>query len=324
MIGAVHGTRASQPKVRWFSGCPVFKLKPIAAVVRYKERALKYIEMLKEHIAADVATGRSTAVEPLFSWFGFDVMGDFVFGTSFNMLQNREWHSVILTLREAFDLLGPLTPVPWLVQLGFNMAGFLPLIKNWFAMIAWCRRQIESRAQFIEENNNSEPDLSYWLIGDARRNGFTETDWNWLTGDALLAIVAGRRVGFDTITSTLICLFYRLASDPATTEKLQAEVAAIDCSDDKILQKLPYLNGVVNEALRLHPALPTGGYRKTPSEGAIICGRFVPGDTNIIAPRYTIFRRGLLPAATALPHAYTSDRRGLLRKSRLIYSREMV
>lgn len=190
--------------------------------------------------------------------------------------------------------------------------------------------------QLIKENKNSEPDVSYWLIEDARRNGFTETDWNWLSGDAVLAVVAGRRVGLqafsfdktyfnsDTITSTLICLFYRLASDPARTEKLHAEVAAIDCSDDKNLQKLPYLTGVLNEALRLHPALLTGGYRKTPKEGAVICGRFVPGETTIVAPRYTIFRRGLRPTATAFPHAYTSDRRGLLRESRLIYSREMV
>ncbi len=145
--GVVRGTRASQPKVRLFSGCRVLKLKVIAAVVRYKERALKYVRMLEEHIATDVAAGRSTAVKTLFSWFGFDVMGDFVFGSSFKMLQNQEWHSVILRLREALKLLGPLTPVPWLVHFGFNVAGFLPCVKNWFAMIAWCRKQIENRAK---------------------------------------------------------------------------------------------------------------------------------------------------------------------------------
>lgn len=89
----------------------------------------------------------------------------------------------------------------------------------------------------------------------------------------------------------MIGLFFRLASEPAKVARLYAELAAIDCLNDKVLQSLPYLNGIVNEALRLYPALPTGGHRKTPKEGASICGRFVPGNTTIVATRYTIFRR---------------------------------
>ncbi|KAL8723630.1 MAG: hypothetical protein Q9225_000073 [Loekoesia sp. 1 TL-2023] len=250
-------------------------------------QGLRKQRLLEDHVATDAAAGKSTSVRELFSWFSFDIMGDFVFGSSFNMLQNRQSHSVILRLREALSLLGPLTPLPWLVHFGFNTAGSLPLIKNWFAMIAWCRGQMENRAKHIQEDFNLEPDVSYWLIEEARNNGFTETDWNWLSEDTVLAIVAGS----DTVTSTLVGLFYRLASDPTRTEKLHAEIAAVDCSDDTILQELSNLNGIVNEALRLHPAVPTGGYRKTPKEGAVICGRFVPGETTTIAPRYTIFRR---------------------------------
>lgn len=75
-------------------------------------------------------------------------------------------------------------------------------------------------------------------------------------------------------------------------QKVQKELdAAGDVEDFILLQKLPHLNGIINETLRLHPGLLTGGLRETPPDGAVICGRFVPGNTVICAPRYTISRR---------------------------------
>lgn len=75
-------------------------------------------------------------------------------------------------------------------------------------------------------------------------------------------------------------------------EKLQNELdGAGDAEDFAVLQRLPHLNGVVNEILRLHPAVPTGGLRETPPGGAVVCGRYVPGNTVICAPRYTLGRR---------------------------------
>ena len=37
-----------------------------------------------------------------------------------------------------------------------------------------------------------QPNVSRWLVEDARKNGFTKDDWGWLSGDSVLAIVAGR------------------------------------------------------------------------------------------------------------------------------------
>lgn len=75
-------------------------------------------------------------------------------------------------------------------------------------------------------------------------------------------------------------------------KKLQEELNSIDSIDDlKALQTLPHLNGLINETLRLHPAVPTGGLRETPPEGIMISGRFVPGNTVICAPRYSLARR---------------------------------
>ena len=96
----------------------------------------------------------------------------------------------------------------------------------------------------------------------------------------------------DTTASTLVSLFYRLVRHPEHLQKVQRELdAAGDVEDFAVLQKLPHLNGLINETLRLHPALPTGGLRETPPGGAMICGRFIPGNIVICAPRYTLSRR---------------------------------
>lgn len=69
----------------------------------------------------------------------------------------------------------------------------------------------------------------------------------------------------------------------------------VDVNDLKMLNRLPHLNAVLNETLRLYPALLSGGNRKTSENGATIAGRFIPPHTTIIAPRYSIARRKSTP-----------------------------
>lgn len=91
---------------------------------------------------------------------------------------------------------------------------------------------------------------------------------------------------------TLVYIFYRLAQNQRHLKAIQEELDSIgSVYDFQSLQALPHLNGVINETLRLHPAVPTGGLRQAPPEGAYVSGRFVPGNTIICAPRYTISRR---------------------------------
>ena len=96
----------------------------------------------------------------------------------------------------------------------------------------------------------------------------------------------------DTTASTLVSLFSRLVQNPEHMQKFQKELdAADDVEDFAVLRKLPHLTGIVNEILRLHPAVPTGGLRETPPGDAVVCGRFIPGNNVICAPRYTLRRR---------------------------------
>jgi tryprostatin B 6-hydroxylase len=97
----------------------------------------------------------------------------------------------------------------------------------------------------------------------------------------------------DTVAPTLVFAIYQLALNPDKAEKLYQEVKDVSIRDLPTLKKLPYLNAVIMETLRLHPAVPTGGNRDTPPEGMMIDGTFIPGNTTIVAPRYVLGRRKL-------------------------------
>jgi cytochrome P450 len=60
--------------------------------------------------------------------------------------------------------------------------------------------------------------------------------------------------------------------------------------DSTALRKLKYLQAVIDEALRLYPPVPSGLQRLTPAEGVTIGDIFVPGDTIVYLPSYTMYR----------------------------------
>lgn len=94
----------------------------------------------------------------------------------------------------------------------------------------------------------------------------------------------------DTTAATLTSMFFHLASDRTLCEKLQAELDALpDLSYDS-LRGAKLLEAVINETLRLHPAVPSGTQRKSPPEGMTIGNTYIPGDVFLCVPLHTLFR----------------------------------
>jgi cytochrome P450 len=96
----------------------------------------------------------------------------------------------------------------------------------------------------------------------------------------------------DTTSATLVYLFNYLARDPSLVEKARKELAPLlraDGSfDNKEAGNAEYINGCINEALRLHPPVPTALQRLTPPEGIMVGDTFIPGDTCVWCPGYVM------------------------------------
>ena len=82
-----------------------------------------------------------------------------------------------------------------------------------------------------------------------------------------------------------------LAKHPEHAEKIYQELLTCDINDPNALATVPHLNAVIDETMRLMPPGMTGHYRMTPSQGVKIGDTYIPGNTNVTAPKYCLHRR---------------------------------
>jgi cytochrome P450 len=96
--------------------------------------------------------------------------------------------------------------------------------------------------------------------------------------------------GSDTVSAVLTHIFFHLAWDTVLVKRLQAEFDKLPDISHENLMTVPLLDAVIHETMRLHPPVPSGTQRVTPPEGLWIGDRFIPGDTIVQVPSYTVFR----------------------------------
>lgn len=109
-----------------------------------------------------------------------------------------------------------------------------------------------------------------------------------LRDNLLTFIVAGH----ETTALTLAWALYLVAFDPAVQDRAAAEVAGIDRITAADLPRLPYVQQIVQETLRLYP--PAAFLSRTARRADTLGGREVrPGDT-VMLPIYALHRHRLL------------------------------
>jgi cytochrome P450 family 628 len=135
------------------------------------------------------------------------------------------------------------------------------------------------------------PDIfSHLVDDDVRKTRDPVIGKGMLTRDTQLVVIAGS----DTTSATLTNVFYRLAKHPEKLRILQKEIDPLFAPGEEfsyeLITDLPYLEGIINEALRLHPPVPSGLQRMTPKEGVTIAGTYIPGDTVLTVPTHILHR----------------------------------
>lgn len=272
---------------------PAFSEK---AVRDYESRISGLTNLLVEKVAS--FKGAPVDVRVWFNLFSFDAMALLAFGKDYGMLEHGQKHWALELLDEGMQPLAYFFP-SWFFRLMTKIpgagAGYHKFVKFCVDELTWRVKNANAA------ESKGESDIMSWILRAYQDIERPEKD-SFLQADSRLIIVAGS----DTTAAAFTFLFYYLAKDPEHVKKLREELKPLISGDwsDRDINQAQHLNGCIWEALRLHPPVPSGVQRLTPSEGLEVDGRHVPGNTAFWMPQY-VMARGKLFQMSAQCHGLT-------------------
>ena len=215
-----------------------------------------------------------------FRLFAWDLSGELAYGKSFNYLAaGRDTNGYVTFIDEGTRFGATLGQIPW-------MAPAL-LFLSWTQTFKKLNEQKDRIAKMtidcvndrISRKDQTRKDLLSRLI-ELRTTKGTELDDADLYTGAVEVTVAGS----DTSSTTLAMLFYFLCTHPRVYRTLQEEVDQAELQDgvitlDTARTRMPYLQAVIKETLRMFPVVGYHLPRIVPPEGKEICGRYFKKNT---------------------------------------------
>ncbi|PIL32204.1 cytochrome P450 [Ganoderma sinense ZZ0214-1] len=291
--------------------------------------ALKEYEPLLAGRVAELARLLPTLQEKViqlddqFAQISHKIMSDMAFGENSKIMegdQKKFWAQ----LDSGVIFAAFFSHVPWL---GFY-AMLIPLVAGPLqAFLGRCREfAIKRMLQGSEKR-----DLFYYLNHEDQPNR-PSPPIHQLVDDGVLAIVAGS----DTTSTALTSFFYCLLTHSEVYAALLQEVDNCYQDGETTLNtarhgKLPYMDAVINESLRVFPPAPNGSLRQVPRNAGVHAGTiFIPPGTAVCCHLYSmhldpgnfsypevfwperwLLASGKIPSATLPRHAGCDSEKGL-------------
>ncbi|OOQ84417.1 sterigmatocystin biosynthesis P450 monooxygenase stcL [Penicillium brasilianum] len=207
-----------------------------------------------------------------YNYATFDLIGDFAFGESFRCLESSKYHEWVQFVLDHFYVATLLQVVHRFRPLNKLLAMLLPasLIQKKEAHHRMALDKVRRRVQ----KDTQRPDFISHVL-KALDTGMITIDE--LENQASIIILAGS----ETTAVALTFATYFLLVNPHIMDCLLEELRSNFENESQIdvlsINKLNYLQAVIQETLRLAPPITNGFPRQVPPEGAMVDGLFIPG-----------------------------------------------
>lgn len=253
----------------------------MSSLVGYEAFVNNCTSLLTQRFSEIAQAGRVVDLQHWLQCYAFDVIGEITFANRFGFLDMGEDKDNVF---QAIDTRGTYSTFvgvfPWVHQWLYPL---LPKTGGHGYVFNYTLRQIENRQRALKDpkNNGREgpPDIMTKILNVHEENPSKMTKMDLIT-----MCQSNIGAGSDTTAITLSSIFYHLMRYPQTFHRLREEIDTA-AKEGKIsspikfaeAQNLPYLQAVIKEGLRIHPATGLPMQRIVPAEGTTIAGRFIPG-----------------------------------------------
>ncbi len=245
------------------------------------------ISKLQNAVGNDPAMATTTV--DMLEWLNyttFDIIGDFVWGSSFDCLervQNHPWLQIIAHFK-AITIAVALSFYPALHALMNKMIPRSAMADMWFIWKV-TEEKIEQRLRAAHGHGDL---ISH--IMTAKETSDLHMSCDEIEINSMQLIIAGS----ESLTTALLGTITYLVREPEKLKTLVHEVRTSFHNDEDIdagsLKNLAYLNAVLSEGLRLCPTIPDGMRRLVPSGGAVVAGEFLAENTVVSVPQWASYQ----------------------------------
>ncbi|KAI9163197.1 Cytochrome P458 monooxygenase [Paramyrothecium foliicola] len=274
-----------------FSDRAITKQEPMFSLY-----ARQMVDLVRQEIDKAAESSKSTVMDAvqLFNFATFDIMADMAFGESLGCLEkggSNAWVDAVQVNFKRMIVKARLRPYPVLSYLWH----LLQPSQDKKAAAIHVQGSHDRVTKRLELGANARNDIWGLVLKAEGPNALTRTEMNnnannlWVSDACLLSYYST-----ETSATALSALTYLLLKNPGKLQRLVKEVRLVKDSSqltgDVLKEKMPYLQACLNECLRLHPPVPTGGMRVIGDGGNTILGHLLPEDTKMSIATWTAFR----------------------------------
>ncbi|KAH9875641.1 hypothetical protein IAQ61_003105 [Plenodomus lingam] len=251
----------------------------------------KYVDLFMNQIKGPMfeRQWKEKAID-LASWFNFltfDISGDFTYGESFDCVKTGKAHWWVETTQDFGKGLAMIAsinqyrPIDKLLRFVIPKSILQKSMNHREMSYAKARKRL---ALDVERPDWVHPTQKY----NEQKGAFTDGEW----GINLLIIAFAAS---ETTASTLTAIARELVQHKGALHRLTNEIREAFQTETDITiastANLEYLNAVINEGMRLNPAVVIGVPRIVPEGGDTVCGKWLPGGTYVTFNQFPAYRQ---------------------------------